>query len=112
MRERDRMQLLEALRREKLLSENEEPDIPTLARTAHVFLARTPSVLAMVQIDDLTDEADPVNVPATSDEHPNWRRRLSMTLEELAAQPRFIDIAKIFRAERGRPGPAEPAEHV
>jgi len=39
----------------------------------------------MVQIDDLTDEADPVNVPATSDEHPNWRRRLSMTLEELAA---------------------------
>jgi len=35
------MQLLEALRREKLLSDNEEPDIPTLARAAHVFLART-----------------------------------------------------------------------
>jgi 4-alpha-glucanotransferase len=66
----------------------------------------------MVQIDDLTDEADPVNVPATSDEHPNWRRRLSMTLEELAARPRFIDIAKIFRAERGKPGPAETTEHV
>ena len=112
MRERDRMQLLEALRREKLLSDNEEPDIATLARAAHVFLARTPSVLAMVQIDDLTDEADPVNVPATSDEHPNWRRRLSMTLEELAARPRFIDIAKIFRAERGKPGPAETTEHV
>ena len=30
---------------------------------------------AMAQIDDLTDEAEPVNVPATSDEHPNWRRR-------------------------------------
>jgi 4-alpha-glucanotransferase len=55
----------------------------------------------MAQIDDLTDEADPVNVPATSDEHPNWRRRLSMTLEELAARPRFLDIAEIFRAERG-----------
>ena len=101
MRERDRIQLLEGLRREKLLSDNEEPDIPTLARAAHVFLARTASVLAMVQIDDLTDEADPVNVPATSDEHPNWRRRLSMTLEELAARPRFNDIAKIFRCERG-----------
>jgi malto-oligosyltrehalose trehalohydrolase/4-alpha-glucanotransferase len=112
MREHDRMQLLEALRGEKLLSDNEEPDISTLARAAHVFLARTPSVLAMVQIDDLTDEADPVNVPATSDEHPNWRRRLSMTLEELAARPRFIDIAKIFRAERGKPGPAETTEHV
>jgi 4-alpha-glucanotransferase len=66
----------------------------------------------MVQIDDLTDEADPVNVPATSDEHPNWRRRLSMTLEELAAQPRFIDIAKIFRSERGSRSSAEPSENV
>ena len=101
MRERDRMQLLEALRREGLLPPVGEPDIPALARAAHTFLARTPSALAMAQIDDLTDEADPVNVPATSDEHPNWRRRLSMTLEELAARPRFYDIAEIFRAERG-----------
>jgi 4-alpha-glucanotransferase len=83
-----------------------------LARAAHVFLARTPSVLAMAQIDDLTDEADPVNVPATSDEHPNWRRRLSMTLEELAAWPRFIDIAEIFRTERGEPATAETKKHV
>ena len=92
-----RRQLLQALRREGLLPTRGEPDIPALARAAHAFLARTPSVLAMAQIDDLTDEADPVNVPATSDEHPNWRRRLSMTLEELAARPRFIDIAEIFR---------------
>jgi len=100
MRERDRLQLLKALRNEGLLVIEEEPDIPTLARAVHAFLARTPSVLAMAQIDDLTDEADPVNVPTTSDEHPNWRRRLSMTLEELAARPRFVDIAEIFRAER------------
>jgi 4-alpha-glucanotransferase len=57
----------------------------------------------MAQIDDLSDEADPVNVPTTSAEHPNWRRRLSMTLAEIAARPRFIDIAKIFRDERSRP---------
>ena len=106
-RERDRMQLLKALRREKLLPGGGEPDIPALARAIHAFLARTPSVLAMAQIDDLTDEADPVNVPATSDEHPNWRRRLSMTLEELAARSRFVDIAEIFRAERGSRIPAE-----
>ena len=58
-------------------------------------------MLALAQIDDLTDEADPVNVPATSDEHPNWRRRLSNTLEQLAERPRFIDIAASFRKERG-----------
>jgi len=110
-RERDRMQLLEALRREQLLPPTGEPDMPTLARAAHAFLARTLSALAMAQIDDLTDEADPVNVPATSDEHPNWRRRLSMTLEELAARPRFIDIAEIFRAERGMRAPDGSKKH-
>jgi hypothetical protein len=36
-----------------------------------------------------------------SDERLNWRRRVSMTLEQLANRPRFIDIAEIFRAERG-----------
>ena len=111
-RERDRMQLLEALRRERLLPEDGEPDIPSLARAAHAFLARTSSVVAMAQIDDLTDESDPVNVPATSEEHPNWRRRLSMTLEELAARPRFNDIAKIFRSERVSRNPAQPSENV
>lgn len=111
-RQRDKAQLLAALRQEALLPGDAEPDIPQLARAAHAFLARTPSVLAMAQIDDLTDEADPVNVPATSDEHPNWRRRLSMTLEELAARPRFIDIAEIFRAERGAPQPEGPPDHA
>jgi 4-alpha-glucanotransferase len=56
-----------------------------------------------VQIDDLTDEAEPVNVPATSNEHPNWRRRLSMTLEELSTSARVAEIAEIFRCERGTP---------
>jgi malto-oligosyltrehalose trehalohydrolase/4-alpha-glucanotransferase len=100
MRDRDRSQLLLALRREGLLPQDSQPDIPTLSRAAHAFLARSPCVLAMAQIDDLTDEADPVNVPTTADEHPNWRRRLSMTLDEMAERPRFTDITKIFAAER------------
>jgi 4-alpha-glucanotransferase len=100
-RERDRMRLVEALRREGLLLPGEEPDAEKLARAVHAYLARTPSMLAMAQIDDLTDEADPVNVPTTSTEHPNWRRRLSLTLQELADRPRFNDIARIFNAERG-----------
>jgi 4-alpha-glucanotransferase len=104
-RERDRTQLLEALRREGLLPDDEEPDTATLALAVHAYLARTPSMLAMAQIDDLTEEADPVNVPTTSTEHPNWRRRLHMTLEELAARPNFNEIARIFNAEHGDTGP-------
>ncbi|MGH7097409.1 MAG: 4-alpha-glucanotransferase, partial [Stellaceae bacterium] len=103
MRRRDRAHLLEALRREGLLPAAGEPDTRALARAAHAYLARTSSLLAMAQIDDLTDEAEPVNVPTTSDERPNWRRRLSMTLEEMAAHPRFRDIAALFRTARVAP---------
>jgi 4-alpha-glucanotransferase len=95
-RERDRAQLIAALRREGVLP----PDTADLAAAVHAYLARTPCMLAMAQIDDLTDEADPVNVPTTSTDHPNWRRRLCMTLEQLADQPRFNDIARAFNAER------------
>jgi 4-alpha-glucanotransferase len=99
-RRRDQGQLVSTLQREGLLAADGVPEIPILSRAAHAYLARTPSVLAMVQIDDLTDEAEPVNVPTTSDQHANWRRRLSMTLDALAQRPRFLDIAEIFQAER------------
>jgi 4-alpha-glucanotransferase len=109
-RKRDQGQLVSALQREGLLAAVSAPEIPILSRAAHAYLARTPSVLAMAQIDDLTDEAEPVNVPTTSDQHANWRRRLSMTLDALAERPRFIDIADIFQAERRSRKPL-PGEH-
>jgi 4-alpha-glucanotransferase len=100
-RRQEKQALLAALRSAGLLPDDDgEPDNPTLSRTAHAYLAQTSSAIVMVQIDDLTDEGDPVNVPATSDEHPNWRRRLSMTLDDIARRPRFIDIAAILEAER------------
>jgi 4-alpha-glucanotransferase len=102
-RVREREALIDALRKESLLPAEEVQDVAELSRAAHAFLARSPSILAMAQLDDLTDEADPVNVPATSEEHPNWRRRHSMTLEELAKHQSFADIAAIFRDARSDP---------
>jgi 4-alpha-glucanotransferase len=108
-RRRDQGTLVSALQREGLLAAEGPPEMPTLSRAAHAYLARTPSVLAMAQIDDLTDEAEQVNVPTTSDQHANWRRRLSMTVDALAKRPRFLDIADIFQSERG--GQKPPGEH-
>jgi 4-alpha-glucanotransferase len=100
-RQRERVRLLEALRRAQLLpSDDVEPDLETLVGRVQRFLARTNTCLALAQIDDLTGEVDPINVPATSDEHPNWRRRLSMTLEELASSPSFRECTRTFREER------------
>jgi 4-alpha-glucanotransferase len=100
LRDRDRAELLAALRRERLLPPNEAPDAEALVRAIHEYLARGPAMLAMAQIDDLTLEVDQVNVPATSTEHPNWRRRLSMTMEQLAEHSLFNAIAKMFSETR------------
>jgi len=76
------------------------------ADTAHSFLASTASAITMVQIDDITEETAPVNVPTTSTEHPNWRRRLSMSLEEIAADARFHALTRALNVARATPAAA------
>ncbi len=89
-RQLDRRELLEALHREGLAPAHpataEEPFTPALAQALHVYLARSNSALAAVQIEDLLGMVDPVNVPGTYHEYPNWQRKLDTDLEEIAAR--------------------------
>lgn len=48
------------------------------------FLARTKSRLLAVALDDLLAVSEQINVPGTVDQHPNWRRRLPLMLDEIA----------------------------
>jgi len=105
-RKRDKRALLAALRKERLLPASGSVDFEDLIVAVHAYIARTDSLIAMVQLDDVTAETDPVNVPATTaDQHPNWRRRISVSLEDLAALPRFDRLANTFESERARRGP-------
>ena len=45
------------------------------------FLARTPSRLLAVSLEDLLGVIDQPNIPGTIDEHPNWRQRLPVALD-------------------------------
>jgi 4-alpha-glucanotransferase len=76
------------------------PFRPDLADAVHAFLARTRAGLAMVQLDDLTDEREQVNLPGTTGQHPNWRRKQSLSLEDLAANPRVRALAQILNSAR------------
>ena len=56
----------------------------SFAGAVHAFLARTPSALVGVSLDDITGESEAVNVPGASPEqHPSWRRRYSVAVEDL-----------------------------
>ncbi|PZA09071.1 4-alpha-glucanotransferase [Rhodopseudomonas palustris] len=48
------------------------------------FLARTPSRLLAIALEDLLGVLDQPNVPGTVSEHPNWRRRLPKPIEHIA----------------------------
>jgi 4-alpha-glucanotransferase len=51
----------------------------------------------MVSLEDLIALRDQINVPGTTKEYPNWRRRLRVYLEELAAQPLVRRVADVMR---------------
>ena len=55
----------------------------TLNYALQQHLAKGCCQLLCLQLEDWMEMLEPVNVPGTSDEYPNWRRKLSMTLEQL-----------------------------
>jgi 4-alpha-glucanotransferase len=63
------------------------------------FLARTKSRLLTISLDDLLGVVDQANIPGTMDEHPNWRRRLPLPIDQIAAA---IDVAALKTAMHGR----------
>jgi len=76
------------------------PFSPELAEAVHRFLARAPSRLMMVQIEDLIGERYFINLPGTVDEHPNWRRRLSKPVEAVFDDPLARRIVAAVAEER------------
>ena len=66
------------------------------------FLARSRARLMLVQVEDIAGEEEQANLPGTSDEHPNWRRRLARRLEDILAGTELQRVAVLVNAERER----------
>jgi (1->4)-alpha-D-glucan 1-alpha-D-glucosylmutase len=81
-RETDKERLRQALEQQNLASAD-DPGEPPLVGSIR-YLARTPSILAAVQIEDATREMNQPNMPGPDRGHPNWKRRLRHTVREIA----------------------------
>jgi 4-alpha-glucanotransferase len=97
-RVRARARLIEALRSWGDLGD--DTGIEALIEAAYRFLARTPSRFLIVQIEDALLLTDAVNVPGTLDEHPNWRRRLPLPVDRIAASPVLLRLAADLKSMR------------
>lgn len=102
-RYQDRQHLVEALNEEGLwhgldiVSDNQA--IEALRLAILKYLARTPSMVMMVQLEDILGSIEQANLPGTTSEHPNWRRRLNLTIEEIANHSLLEQLVDVFNDE-------------
>ena len=84
-----------------LLSERVPNYLPDDIAAVASFLAVTPARLAVIALDDVLGVVDQINIPGTIDQHPNWRRKLPVPLEDLETHNGLRRVAHAF-AQAGR----------
>jgi len=102
-REEDRRQLWEALGRAGFAVPETMPASlsPEMVTMYYQFLARTPSRLLMVQLEDILGELDTPNLPGAADSvYPSWRVRLSRELTSWLKDPAHAGFAQAVSRER------------
>lgn len=78
-----------------------DADAERLAEAAHLYLARARSRLMMVQIEDVLALDSQMNLPGTTDQHPNWRRRFPVDVAGVLADRRLAALAARLAERRG-----------
>ncbi|MBV8579097.1 MAG: 4-alpha-glucanotransferase [Candidatus Eremiobacteraeota bacterium] len=104
-RERDRAMFLDTLVAHGDLDPHERHDEIAVVVAANRYLAAAPCAIVMAQLDDILGEHEPVNVPGTSTQYPNWRRKLATDLAALPADPRLTRLCTTLTAIRPRATP-------
>jgi 4-alpha-glucanotransferase len=94
----ERAALSDALRAEGLGAPETDDAVPVEA--AYRYLARTPSLILVIHLEDVLGVIDQINVPGTLDQHPNWRRRWPADLASVFADPRVRSLLRAVGDER------------
>ena len=98
-REKLRKNLVSFLRKQKLLS-SKHPEFQEVLDAVLLYLAKSPAETVLVSLEDLWNEERSQNVPGTSSERANWRRKAARTLEELRADRALAARLRAMMARR------------
>lgn len=86
--------------------QNEGDEGADLLLSVHQALANGPAALVTVQLDDILGNIEAQNIPGTIDQHPNWRRRYDVTVENIASHAGLQTIAACMET-KGRSNRAQ-----
>ncbi|GAC1365426.1 MAG: hypothetical protein NVSMB32_08950 [Actinomycetota bacterium] len=64
------------------------------------WIARSPARVVLVTLEDLWAETASQNIPGTVDEHPNWRRQMALSLEQLRCADQVVGRLQNIAANR------------
>jgi 4-alpha-glucanotransferase len=110
-RSREKQKMLDLFLNLKLLPEwfpRNANDVRELTGELHNaivgFLASTPSKLMVLNQEDLLKETEQQNLPGSTSEYPNWRRKMKCTVEELWDSPEIQAFTRMFRGWLERTG--------
>jgi len=99
-RQRDWIALKARLKEEGLIVDDQGSDVSAVCGALIAFLAKSPSRMIGISLDDLTGETEPVNLPGVGPEIcPSWSRRMTKPLKEILASQSICDAIRVRGAE-------------
>lgn len=110
LREKAKQGLLDALHQHGLLPQRvgRNSVLTTMSsplnRGVQRYITDSASALVGFQLEDWLDMATPVNVPGTNREYPNWRRKLSRSLESIFSDRYLERLIRDIDLRRSAPG--------
>jgi 4-alpha-glucanotransferase len=100
-RDRVRRAMVAYLRaRKRLRPGRSMPSLRQVLRAVLSELAGSDARMVVANLEDLWLEILPQNVPGTTDEHPNWRRRARYSFEEFSGRRSVIEALSEIELER------------
>ncbi|MBI5164512.1 MAG: 4-alpha-glucanotransferase [Magnetospirillum sp.] len=104
----DRRKMVAALVHEGLLTADFPVEGPLsddealrFTAAAHAYLGLSRARLMMVQIEDVLGLDVQMNLPGTTDQHPNWRLRFPLDVAAILKDPRLAQVAERLKDRRG-----------
>ena len=91
---------LNVIDREKLPQQAPAKMNTELSVAVQKYLAQAPSHIQLIPLEDVLEVVEQVNIPGTIDQHPNWRQKLPVTLEEFFQQDSVNAITSAMQQAR------------
>jgi 4-alpha-glucanotransferase len=103
---KDRSSLLSALDDLNVLTPENHPSQAPAKMNTHLsvavqaYMAEAPSRIQLIPLEDALELIEQVNIPGTIDQHPNWRQKLPVAMEDFWSKPSVDALSVAMRQAR------------